>query len=222
MNSPSQIFDDTPLNGDFAQDLWDQGMDRLGSEGIVILDGLWKDTHLQLLRKEVLQADSSFREAQIGKGEQTQLNHRIRNDKILWLDKTLPSPIFQCTLKGLDQLQATLSDSLRCSFHESEFHLAKYPPGGRYAAHVDQSPHARPGQTQRYLSLVVYLNPEWSVDWGGHLLIYSDSLENPQPNVSLKIKPQWNRTVLFLSQTVLHEVESSSHERLSLTGWLRK
>jgi SM-20-related protein len=222
MSSPSQIFDDTPLNVDFDQGLWEQGLDRLGSEGLVILDGLWKNSHLELLRQDVLRAESHFRDAQIGKGEKTQIDRRIRSDQILWLDEAQPNPVFKLTLKGLKQLQTRLSESLRCSFSESEFHLTKYPPGAGYSAHVDQSPHVRPGQTQRYLSLVMYLNPEWSADWGGHLLIYEDSQKNPQPKLTHRIKPEWNRTVLFLSQTVLHEVETSSRERLSLTGWLRK
>lgn len=197
-------------------------MDLLGSQDFVILDGLWKESHLQLLRQELLRRELQFREAQIGKGNQTHLDRRIRSDQILWLDESDSNQVFQTTLKGLHQLQARLSESLRCSFPESEFHFAKYPPGGGYAAHVDQSPHVHPGQTQRYLSLVLYLNPTWSETWGGHLLIYEEPAKKTQAQVIQKIKPQWNRTVLFLSQKVLHEVETSSRERLSLTGWLRK
>lgn len=220
MSSPSQIFNDTVFNSPE----WDLWMDQLGQNELVCIDGLWQGSHLSLLQQYIVASEARFREAHIGKAEQTQHNSKIRSDRIFWLEENEDHPLIKETLQGLKRLQQKLSQSLRFHFESSEFHLAKYAPGAGYAAHIDQSPRVLPGESQRFLSLVIYLNPVWQPDWGGRLIIHNSSkksTESPSPSRQ-EIQPLWNRTVIFLSQSVLHEVEMARHERLSLTGWLRK
>jgi len=61
--------------------------------------------------------------------------------------------------------------------------------------HVDYN-YIHGGKLHRRLNLIVYLNEEWSDDWGGALEIHSDPWE-PESNQIKLITPLFNRAVIF-------------------------
>jgi SM-20-related protein len=114
----------------------------------------------------------------------------------------------------LTQIKLEFNQAFYLNIRNYEFHYALYPIGSHYDKHFDQ----HKGQSQRVITLVHYLNPNWNTECGGRLLMYDPTLPE---KVFLSIEPKFGRTVLFLSDVFPHEVEISSQERLSFTGWFR-
>ncbi|MGJ8682812.1 2OG-Fe(II) oxygenase, partial [Paraglaciecola sp.] len=74
------------------------------------------------------------------------------------------------------------------------------------------------GRSNRALSTVYYLNPNWSEADGGELIIYSPE-KNDEP-IS-KVTPLFNQCIIFLSDMFPHEVLASNKDRFSIAGWFR-
>lgn len=62
--------------------------------------------------------------------------------------------------------------------------------------HVDFNKHPKTGWHRR-LNLIVYLNREWSEDWGGAIEFHSDPRLPPDQNEITEVRPSLNRAVLF-------------------------
>jgi hypothetical protein len=60
--------------------------------------------------------------------------------------------------------------------------------------HVDFNYHPSEGWHRR-LNLIVYLNHDWDVAWGGNLELYKDPYADPEP--TQRIAPLFNRCVIF-------------------------
>ncbi len=69
-------------------------------------------------------------------------------------------------------------------------------PGGRLMMHTDVNRHPLGNQMHQYLNLILYLNPDWKEDYGGHLELW-DNARRPVK----KYLPQGNRAVLFNAGT---------------------
>jgi len=95
-----------------------------------------------------------------------------------------------------------------------ECHYAYYDAGAFYKKHVD----AFRGSNTRILSTVLYLNPDWTPDDGGELVMYTPDGQS----VIDTIAPRFDRLVVFLSEEFPHEVLPTKVYRYSLTGWFRK
>ena len=133
----------------------------------------------------------------------------VRGDRIQWLEEEQPKhrPI----LHHLQDLCHTLKQELWLPLSNQEAHLACYAPGTGYARHVDGFSHGN----ARLVSLVSYLNPQWKPQDGGCLRLHLE--EGPHD-----IQPLWGRTVLFLSESIEHEVLAAQAERWSLACWFRR
>ncbi len=62
--------------------------------------------------------------------------------------------------------------------------------------HVDFNRHPRSGWHRR-LNLIVYLNTEWQVEWGGAIEFHSDPRLPADENEIRTVQPAFNRAVLF-------------------------
>jgi SM-20-related protein len=152
-----------------------------------------------------------FREAHIGRGTEKSRHSEIRGDSILWLDS---SPAALGFLEWAAQFRRELNQRYFLGLQSEEFHFARYPVGKGYQKHMDQ----HRGQSQRKISLVLYLNPQWSENDGGELVLYSPEDEK---QMTKKILPRWGRLVVFRSDLIPHEVLPCIQIRWSLTGWFR-
>jgi SM-20-related protein len=114
-------------------------------------------------------------------------------------------------LRSLEQLRLSLNEGAYLALFDLEIHYAWYPAGAAYSLHVD-----RPlGRAARRVSLVLYLNEQWSAADGGALRIRADD------GRFRDIEPFAGRLALFLSESREHEVLLTRVPRLSLTGWFR-
>jgi len=92
------------------------------------------------------------------------------------------------------------------------------PLGDSIKPHLDQSA----GTRTRQISVVLYLNPEWGIEDGGRLRIYTTPETVPATgDTSELVLPLAGTVVVFRSADFWHEVLVARRERNSLTGWFR-
>jgi SM-20-related protein len=152
-----------------------------------------------------------FDDAGIGRLQQLQQNSFVRRDAIAWINGD--SSAGRDWLAWSARLQQYLNRHLFMGLFSFESHFAHYPPGSFYKKHLD----AFKGQANRVLSVVVYLNPDWGMDDGGELVIYTD--ENVTDGI--KVIPSFATIAVFLSEDHLHEVLPTQRNRYSIAGWYR-
>jgi SM-20-related protein len=102
-----------------------------------------------------------------------------------------------------------INRSLFLSLKDVELHTTVYPAGAYYKRHLDQF---KAGD-HRKLSVICYLNKDWTDALGGQLRLYIKG-------GIIDVLPLAGRLVCFRSDNIEHEVLPSRKERLSVTGWM--
>lgn len=69
-------------------------------------------------------------------------------------------------------------------------------PGQQLDPHIDFNYHPTRGWHRR-INLIIYLNDEWSEQWGGSLELHEDPWLPPQKNHVRRVSPIKNRAILF-------------------------
>lgn len=164
---------------------------------------------LFLALKETPAAD--FRRAGIGRKDDFQLNRFVRSDEICWLHGDTPAA--RDFLSWMEALRQGLNRRLFLGLFDYEAHYAAYPEGAFYKKHLD----AFKGRSNRVLSTVFYLNPNWQPTDGGELVIYNEA-DNQELE---RVLPEYGKLVIFLSEVFPHEVLPARRERYSIAGWFR-
>lgn len=188
-------------------------VDGLAERDWLVLDAAFGPALAHALRDEL--AVSDLQRAAVGRGDARQLDTRVRNDSTAWLDAAR-GPAQAAFLARMDLLRAALNQRFFLGLQDYEAHFARYPAGGFYTRHLDsfRSAEGRPGNPRR-VSTVYYLNEGWQDADGGCLRIYDGD------KAVADVAPQADRLVVFLSETVAHEVLPARCERLSIAGWMR-
>jgi len=155
--------------------------------------------------------EQDFKEAAIGRDANQHINPFIRGDRIRWIDKTHPAT--RDYLDWMENLRLELNRRLFLGLFDYECQYAWYPAGAFYKKHLD----AFKGNTNRVLSTVLYLNPDWQPQDGGELLLYRQESDVPIETVS----PLYGRMIIFLSNEFPHEVAKTNKPRRSIAGWFR-
>ncbi|SDK01225.1 2OG-Fe(II) oxygenase [Microbulbifer yueqingensis] len=158
-----------------------------------------------------------FRRAGIGREDEHQLNRFVRSDKIFWLDNA--NPAVSAYLAWMETLRLGLNRRLFLGLFDYECHYAYYDRGTFYKKHLD----AFKGSTNRVVSSVLYLTPNWQPRDGGELALYSPGEEGLAPEAPplMKVAPRFGQIVVFLSEEFPHEVLPVQRPRYSVTGWYR-
>jgi SM-20-related protein len=162
----------------------------------------------------------------------------IRKTRIAWLDGA--SPAQQRFMAGADALRIAMNRRLFLGLFEFEAHFAVYPPGGFYARHMDAFtlPTASAGaftgrraERARVVSVVAYLNADWSHADGGQLALWESAPlgKDGRPDMSqlddvppvAELQPKGGGLVLMLSEAIPHEVRLSHATRYAIPGWFR-
>jgi SM-20-related protein len=154
---------------------------------------------------------SKFAAAGVGRGDDFIRSDFVRTDEISWI--TGDSKAGSDWLKWTKLLQKYLNENLLLGLFSFESQFAHYGVGDYYKRHSD----AFKGEANRVLSLVLYLNPRWTMADGGELVIY----QNDQDFDGVKVTPLLGTLVVFLSEEFPHEVLSASRDRYSVAGWYR-
>lgn len=178
--------------------------------GISIQDDFLSPGRVQDLLEclEARRARGDFAPARIGAGQSLQRREDIRGDSICWMNP----PLFAAEgrlLESFEQLRLQLNREAFLGLFELELHYAAYPSGLGYARHIDQPR----GKNRRKVSVVLYLNREWTEELGGELRIFAETGQ------SMDVQPLAGRLVCFLTEAREHCVLPARRERLSITGW---
>lgn len=186
-------------------------IDQLASQGYVIVPNfLAREQCLELYHYARHLVPQAWQQAGIGRADSYTTNSAVRQDKIRWLQPEFPYE--SAYLKMMDQLRLELNRELFMGLFDYECHLAHYPPGAFYRKHLD----AFKGRSNRILTTVFYLNPDWQEQDGGQLVIYGE-----QGEVLETVLPEAGKLVVFLSDVFVHEVLAGLRDRFSITGWYR-
>ena len=153
----------------------------------------------------------AFADAGIGRDTLRQNDPFVRTDKTRWIDRDHPATA--AYLDWAEHLRQGLNRRLFLGLFDFECHFAWYPAGACYRRHVD----AFKGETNRALTVVLYLNPHWTPADGGELRLYRPNDDTP----ILRALPYYGHMVIFLSEDFPHEVTVAGRSRFSLTGWFR-
>jgi SM-20-related protein len=151
--------------------------------------------------------------AGIGRGQAHTLRRDIRGDAIRWLDRK--SQAQRRYLDAMQALQKELNLALFLGLFEYEAHFARYPPQAFYQRHLDSFR----GRSNRVISTVSYLNPDWPREAGGEMVIFA--ADDPQREMA-RVRPTAGTFACFLSETIPHEVLPTRLPRASIAGWFRR
>lgn len=185
--------------------------DQLAAYGYVIVPNFLALEYCQQLfvyAQQLTAAD--WQQAGIGRADQYTTNTAVRQDKIRWLN--VQAPPEKAYLDMMENLRLQVNRELFMGLFDYECHLAHYPPGAFYRKHLD----AFKGRSNRILTTVFYLNPDWQETDGGQLVIYGE-----HGDVLEQVLPEAGKLVLFLSDVFVHEVLAGQRDRFSITGWYR-
>lgn len=185
--------------------------DGLAENGYAIIDDFLENKSID----KILELDTfkngllQFKKAGIGKNQEKQINESIRGDYIQWIDYNNAEGPLKEYIEKLRELISFANQSLFLSLKDCEVHQTIYPIGSFYKRHLDQFKK----DDHRKLSVICYLNKDWSENDGGQLRLYLKE-------ESKDVFPLAGRLVCFRSDLLEHEVLPAIRERLSLTGWL--
>ncbi|ROS01291.1 SM-20-related protein [Sinobacterium caligoides] len=199
--------------------LADTVADALANDGYIILpDGPGKQISHALYQRARELSDSQWQAAGIGRHGDHLLAKEIRSDRLHWLDYEHQAEANYLT--WLEQMRIALNRRLFLGLFDSESHFAVYQPGDFYRRHID----AFRGRSNRTLTIVYYLNPEWAQADGGELCLYDtidkQSVRGQEPLIE-SVLPSFGKMVIFLSEKFPHEVLTTQKTRYSIATWYR-
>lgn len=186
--------------------------DNLANQGYSIHPNALPEPLLTQLHQHVhSMPDDYFKRAGIGREDQLMLNQFVRKDEVCWINGD--SAAGQAWLDWTNQLQRYLNRHLFLGLFSFESHFAHYSPGDFYKTHKD----AFKGESNRVVTIVVYLNPDWLKEDQGELVIYQDDSQQEL----VRVTPSFGTIVVFLSEDFPHEVLPATRDRYSIAGWFR-
>ena len=187
-------------------------IDSLARAGFALVPGFLPPELVASLRTRLaaLEAAGRFRAAAIGAGANRAVRPAVRGDRLCWFDPPLVAAEAEL-LARTESLRAEVNAALTLGLFDFECQYAIYPPGGVYVRHLDRSA----AGAERVLSVLLYLNEDWSAEDGGALRLYTDA-------GTLEVLPEGGTLVIFESARFEHEVRPAGRERLSVAGWFRR
>lgn len=156
-------------------------------------------------------SERRFERAGIGRNEEYLKNRFVRTDEICWI--TGESNAGRQWLGWASALRSFLNRRLFLGLFSFESHFARYGVGDFYKRHYD----AFRGEANRVLSIVTYLNADWTATDGGELVLYRDEYDRE----GIRVAPLMGTLVIFLSEDFAHEVLPANRDRYSIAGWFR-
>ena len=161
-------------------------------------------------------SNGGFKRAGVGRGDKLEVREDIRRDHVMWIEAGESGIEQECWLAKLEEIRLDLNRKFYLGLFDYEGHFAIYPEGAFYKPHLDR--HA--GTSDRIVTVILYLNPDWQPGDGGELKIWT-SPEGRDGAFQL-IEPRLGTMVCFLSGEFWHEVLPAVKTRMSITGWFRQ
>ncbi len=184
-------------------------VEALGTRGFFVREGLLGVDLARRAREEAvgLLEAGELKRAGVRRGGDHALDEVVRGDSIGWLDDSATGALLEVWSR-FEALRVQLNESAYLGLRRTELQLAHYPAtGAGYQRHLD----AFPGDDNRRMTAIVYLNEDWRPEHGGKLRVF---VEPP-----LEVEPRLDTSVVFRSALIEHEVLPSFHDRFAITAW---
>jgi SM-20-related protein len=178
-------------------------IEQLGSAGWFSRPSFLGQALAQAVRAEA----STVPLARAGIRRDKQLDEGVRGDEIAWLTAEEARGALGEAVQRFTGLMHALNQEAYVGLRSFDLQLAHYAPGAHYEKHLD----AFPGDDNRRVTAIVYLNPAWTPADGGLLRLHV------APPVD--VEPTLDRLVVFRSAVVPHEVLEAKADRWALTAW---
>lgn len=190
-------------------------VDGLERQGFALVDGFLDEAtwRAAAARLDQLDAAGALLPAAVGRAGGKRHDPGIRGDSTAWLVAGR-DPAETAVLEALDALRAALNRALFLGLTDVEAHFARYPAGAHYRRHRDRFR----DDDARVVSVVLYLNEDWSADHGGALRLY-DPLA---ADAATDVLPLGGRAAVFLAADIDHEVLAATRVRRSIAAWMRR
>lgn len=187
--------------------------DEISERGYARVEGFLEEPERAALAAIV--REQPLRAARTGVDGREARRETVRGDAIDWIDPEAADPIVARWHGGMQRLGVALARALRLPPLTFDAHQTRYPPGTFYRPHVD----AADDGSRRLLSAICYLGEDWTPAHGGRLRIAHAPGAASSASDAIVLPPLGGSLVLFTSRGLEHEVEETTVERLSLTGW---
>lgn len=178
-------------------------VEQLGSRGFFTRSSFLGPTLAAQVRAEALTVP--LRPAGLRRGKE--LDATVRSDELAWLTAEETTGALHEAVQRFTALMHALNEAAWQGLRRFDLQLAHYGPGAHYDRHLD----AFPGDDNRRVTAIVYLNPAWTERDGGKLRLFVDP--------PLDLEPTLDRLVVFRSALVEHEVLEARADRWALTAW---
>ena len=184
----------------------------LGSAGYSVSADLLPPELIASLLAEQLRRedDGELVVAGVGRGPSRNREATLRQVQSSWFDGQ--SPAEQHFLVLAERMRLAINRQLMLGLFDFEAQFLHYPPGGFYKRHID----ALHGERNRVVSLVAYLNEDWTNEDGGALAVWAEGGEG-EPVA--EVAPLAGTVVLMLSEQIPHEARVSRRDRRAIAGW---
>ncbi len=182
-------------------------IEALGEAGFVVGAGLLGSALATAAHAKAVEhlAAGMLARAGVRRGADHRLDDAVRGDSIEWLDELGD---FRDVWRRFDDLRLQLNELGFLGLRRCELQLAHYPANGAgYQRHRD----AFPGDDNRRITAIVYLNPVWQAEHGGQLTLFVDPLQT--------LEPRLDTFIVFRSESIEHEVRPSRADRFAITAW---
>ena len=150
--------------------------------------------------------------ARVGRGGAQSDRSRERQTQSSWFNDQ--SEAERHFLDFAERVRLAINRRLMLGLFAFEAQFLLYPPGGFYRRHID----ALHGERARVVSLIAYLNADWTSGDGGELVIWAGNGEGGSVQ---EVMPLAGTMVLMLSEEIPHEVRVAHRERRAVAGWFR-
>ncbi|MEW6432465.1 MAG: 2OG-Fe(II) oxygenase [Myxococcota bacterium] len=189
--------------------LSDAEVEALGARGYFVRDGFLGAGLAAATRAKAVEWGEAgvLKPAGIRRGGAHRLDAAIRGDRITWISEGDVRGPLGDVWGRFDALMDAVNQAAWMGLRRFDLQLAHYAPGAHYDRHRD----AFPGDDNRRVTAIVYLNPDWRPEHGGRLRLFA-----PEP---IDVDPVADRLVVFLSERLEHEVLVSHADRYAATAW---
>ena len=178
-------------------------VEQLGEVGWFSRDSFLGET----LARDVRAQASAMPLRRAGIRRSAEVDDEVRSDELAWISASETTGALREASARFDALMHAVNVAAWLGLRAFDLQLARYQAGAKYVRHRD----AFPGDDNRRLTAIVYLNDGWLPAHGGVLRLHVE------PPVDLE--PRLDRLVVFRSERIEHEVIAARAERWALTAW---
>ena len=145
-----------------------------------------------------------------GTGRDAKVSRANRSDDFCWIEPGQVGPGIEALMARFEAIRLVLNREAYLGLVRYEMQLACYALGSPgYSRHFDAF---KGGDSNRRLTAIYYLNPQWKYDDGGRLGLYL-------PGGQLDVDPLHDRLLIFMADEVEHAVLPVHAHRMALTAW---